>query len=82
MKMANFWEDYPVAWFLRLKMQFLTRKITLDETKFAHVIQTLDLKQTKEIKAILTKPPKETSYETLKKALIQAFERNQLEKDT
>ena len=63
-------------------MQFHTRKITADETKFAYVAQTLDRKQTKEIKAILRDPPKGTSYETIKKALIQTFDSTQLEKDT
>ena len=42
LKIANFWEEDPETWFLRLEMQFLTRKITSDETKFAHVVQTLD----------------------------------------
>ena len=82
LKIANFWEDDPHTWFLRLEMQFLTRKITLDETKFAHVIQTLDRRQTKEIKAILRNPPKGTSYPAIKAALIQVFDKTQLQKDT
>ena len=82
LKIANFWEDDPHTWFLRLEMQFLTRKITADETKFAHVIQTLDRRQTKEIKSILKNPPKGTSYPEVKAALIQAFDKTQLQKDT
>ena len=38
LKIANFWEEDPETWFLRLELQFLTRKITSDETKFAHVV--------------------------------------------
>ena len=82
LKIANFWEDDPETWFLRLEIQFLTRKITNDESKFAHVVQSLNRRQTKEIKAILRNPLKGTSYAEAKKALIQAFERTQLDKDT
>ena len=82
LKIANFWEEDPETWFLRLEMQFLTRKISADETKFAHVVQSLDRKQTKEIKSILRNPPKGTSYPEVKRALIQAFEKTQLTKDT
>ena len=82
LKIANFWEDDPETWFMRLEMQFLTRKITNDESKFAHVVQTLDRKQTKEVKAIIRSPPKGAAYTTIKTALIRTFARTQLDKDT
>ena len=82
LKIANFWSEDVEAWFLRLETQFHTRRITADETKFSHVIQSLDRAQTMEIKHILKNPPKGTSYEAVKAALIEAFEITQLEKDT
>ena len=45
------------------------------------MIQTLDKRQTKEIKSILKNPPRGASYPAVKKALIQTFEKTQLEKD-
>ena len=82
LKIAGFWEDDPETWFMRLELQFATRKITSDDSKFAHVVQALDKAQTKEVKALMRDPPKGTSYIAVKKALIQAFETTQLEKDT
>ena len=80
LKIAIFWEDDPDTWFMRLEMQFLTRKITSDKTKFAHVIQTLNRALMKEVKSILRDLPKGTSYPEVKKALIQAFTKTQLER--
>ena len=82
LKIANFWAEDVEAWFLRLEHQFHTRRITSDETMFSHVIQSLDRTQTMEIKHILKNPPKGTSYQAVKAALIEAFEITQLEKDT
>ena len=81
LKIAGFWEDDPETWFMRGEMQFMTRKITSDESKFAHIVQALDKNQTKEVKSLMRDPPKGASYNAIKKALIQAFETTQLEKD-
>ena len=67
LKIAGFWEDDPETWFLCLERQFHTRKITSDETKFSHVVQALAKAQTKEIRSVLRNPPKDASYETIKK---------------
>ena len=46
MKLPPFWPDKAVLWFAHAEAQFLLRNITLDKTKFAHVMTMLDSKTT------------------------------------
>ena len=62
--------------------QFLVRGIKEDSTKFAHVVQALGFAQHKEVRALIRSPPKDASYTAQKKALVSAFVRTQLDKNT
>ena len=66
----------------RADNQFRIRGIKEDATKFSHAVQALSYSQHKEVKALIRNPPTGTSYPELKKALIAAFGRTQLDKDT
>ena len=81
-KLPSFWTENPEAWFLRAESQFNTKGIKQDETKYDHIIQSLDWAQTKEILHIMKKPPNSGKYELVRAALIKAFAKSQLEKDT
>ena len=81
-KLSNFWTEDPESWFNRADNQFLVRGIKEDATKFAYVVQALDFAQHKEVRALIRNPPKGASYPALKKALVSAFGKTQLDKDT
>ena len=81
-KLSDFWSEDPEAWFDRADNQFRIRGIKEDATKFSHAVQALSYSQHKEVKALIRNPPTGTSYPELKSALIAAFGRTQLDKDT
>ena len=60
----------------------MVRGIKEDATKFAYVVQALDFAQHKEVRALIRNPPKSASYPALKKALVSAFSKSQLDRDT
>ena len=81
-KLSDFWSEDPEAWFDRADNQFYTRGIKEDATKFSHCVQALSYAQHKEVRALIRNPPKGTSYTALKEALVAAFGKTQLDKDT
>ena len=81
-KLCDFWSEAPESWFDRADNQFRVRGIKEDATKFSHAVQALSYTQHKEVKALIRNPPKGTSYPALKAALISAFGKTQLDKDT
>ena len=81
-KICDFWTEDPESWFDRADNQFRIRGIKEDETKFSHCVQALNYSQHKEVKALIRDPPKGGSYPALKKALVAAFGKTQLDRDT
>ena len=81
-KICDFWTEDPQSWFDRADNQFRIRGIKEDETKFSHCVQALNYSQHKEVKALIRDPPKGGSYPALKKALVAAFGKTQLDRDT
>ena len=81
-KICDFWTEDPQSWFDRADNQFRIRGIKEDETKFSHCVQALNYSQHKEVKALIRDPPKGESYPALKKALVAAFGKTQLDRDT
>ena len=83
-KAPPFWTTNASAWFLRLEATFATHTppITNDLTKFHHVVQLLDSDTSRRVQAVVERPPDTQKYNTLKAALLKAFESTQLQKDT
>ncbi|XP_071634241.1 uncharacterized protein [Temnothorax longispinosus] len=77
LKVPPFWTDEPELWFAQLEGQFTLGSITQDSTKYAYVLSHIETKQAKEIKDLITKPPEENKYESIKKALIQRLSTSQ-----
>lgn len=69
-KVPPFWPDEPALWFAQLEAQFALAQITTDSTKFYHTISNLEYKYINEVKDIVTKPPTENKFESLKRELI------------
>ena len=82
LKLPEFWTDKPEVWFARVESQFGTKQITVDKTKFDYVVSSLDNTTAGEVEAILTAPPDNNKYDSLKAALLAAFGKTQAQKDS
>ena len=82
-KLPPFWTTRPEVWFRQVETQFATRipAITVDLTKFNHVVAALDNITAGEVEAIILSPPADGKYDALKAALINAFGKTQASKD-
>ena len=72
-KLPTFWTAGPEAWFAQTEAQFALRKITQDETKYYHVVAALDNSTATRALSILTNPPDDNKYNTLKTFLLSAY---------
>ena len=64
-KLPPFWPDKAVLWFAQAEAQFLLRSITVDQTKFAHVMTMLDSKTAEYAMDIIRAPPENDAYGAL-----------------
>ena len=88
-KAPQSWSTNTNAWFILLEASFSTRPppppppatITQDLAKFHHVIQLLDSTTSRRVQAVLENPPPSEKYETLKSAILNAYEATQFQKD-
>ena len=81
LKLPPFWRDEPTIWFEQIEASFTTKGITTDQTKRDYVVAALDNETAREVKQAITKPPATGKYDSLKSALINAFDRSQEQKD-
>ena len=65
-----------------VESQFGTKGITVDKTQFDYVVSSLDNTTAGEVEAILTAPPDNNKYDSLKAALLAAFGKTQAQKDS
>ena len=82
-KLPPFWTDKPEVWFAQVEAQFATRQppITADDTKYNHIISSLDNSMASEVSALIVTPPPADKYDSLKKVLIKAFGKTEAQKD-
>eukprot|EP00057_Strongylocentrotus_purpuratus_P026011 XP_011680485.1 PREDICTED: uncharacterized protein LOC105445964 [Strongylocentrotus purpuratus] len=71
LKLPPFWPGYPALWFAQVEAQFLTRAITRQETKFAHVISSLQPDVAQEVRDFIIAPSAMDRYDKLKSELIK-----------
>lgn len=70
-KVPPFYPKDPALWFAQIEGQFHMSGITSDVTKFYHVSTQLEHRYAVEVKDIITNPPAERKYDTLKRELIK-----------
>lgn len=72
-KIAPFWSNKPELWFIMLESQFQIHRVTSDVSKYHAVISRMDQDHLTIIEDLVTKPPTNGKYETIKKALLTRF---------
>ncbi|XP_078495551.1 uncharacterized protein LOC144751064 [Ciona intestinalis] len=73
-KLPAFWCSQPRVWFLQAEAQFQLKRITIDETKFYHVVSALDQDTACRLMDLLEEPPVRNKYEAIKRRLLEAFD--------
>lgn len=72
-KFPPFWKSDPELWFMQIEAQFQIAKVTTDETKFFHVVGSVDSQVLTQVADLVKTPPPKDKYATLRKRLIEQF---------
>lgn len=70
-KLPPFWRTNPELWFLQVESVFSINRISMDSTKYNHVVSSLDPDTVTEVADILRAPPETDKYEALKTACLR-----------
>ena len=73
-KVPTFWSHQARLWFIRLEAEFAAARITTQEARYSHVVRNLTEEAAVEVKDLLETPPAANQYNSLKEALIKAFQ--------
>ena len=73
-KLPDFWQHDPGPWFLHIEAQFHLRGITVDETKYYHVVAALDSTTTRRLMGFLRDPPANGKYAAIKEQLLRLYQ--------
>lgn len=79
-KLPGFWCSGSAAWFFQAEAQFALRGITVDDTKYYHVVSALDASTAMRAASVLQDPPADAKYQALKDFLLGAFEPTEAER--
>lgn len=72
-KPPQFFKDEPDLYFIQMEAQFRNAHITNENTKFDHVIASLDPQYLQLVSDLIRNPPTENRYSELKQRLVKEF---------
>jgi len=72
-KLPSFWLQDPHFWFSQAEAQFNISGITVEQTRFQHVLRSLDSSTANQVLSKIKTPRAGQEYSDLKAALIKAF---------
>ncbi|XP_055622471.1 uncharacterized protein LOC129766043 [Toxorhynchites rutilus septentrionalis] len=72
-KLPEFWKSDPEMWLAQAGAQFDLANITKDETKFYHIVAKVDQSVISHIADLVSTPPAQDKYKTVKELLIARF---------
>jgi hypothetical protein len=70
-RLPPFWAEQPAVWFAQAEAQFSLAGISSEKTKFFHVISQLDHGCAAELEDIITSPPDQSPYTSVKAELVR-----------
>ena len=73
LKLPTFWTSQPEVWFAQAEAQFNLRGITAEDTKYFYVLAALDQQTATRLLDLISRPPVDNKYKTLKDRLISTF---------
>ena len=73
-KLPQLWETNAAAWFVITEAQFSNAHITVDTTKYTYVISSLSNELAGKIIHVITNPPTNDKYVSLKNAICKLLE--------
>ncbi|KAL3967676.1 trace amine associated receptor [Sarotherodon galilaeus] len=73
LKLPDFWLHDPPSWFVHVEAQFALRGISADDTKYHHVVASLDPLATRRAMTLLRDPPAQGKYAALKELLLRRY---------
>ncbi|CAI5666193.1 unnamed protein product [Oreochromis niloticus] len=73
LKLPDFWLHDPPSWFVHVEAQFALRGISADDTKYHHVVASLDPLATRHAMTLLRDPPAQGKYAALKELLLRRY---------
>ena len=73
-KLPTFWNNDPRSWFVQVDAQFALRQITQDDTKYWHVVASLDKETASCCSPIIARTPDANKYQYLREQLIKRFD--------
>lgn len=79
-KLPNFYPKNAELWFFQAEAEFDIQKITVDRTKYSHVVKMLDQDTARRMATFMKNPPAENKYEALKARLLDTFSLSDIEK--
>ena len=79
-KLPEFWEFAPTAWFVQIEAQFMIHGVTDDSTRYAFVVAALGRSTTTRTISFISAPPAHGKYEALKAYLLETFELSESER--
>lgn len=79
-KLPEFWQHDPEPWFQHIEAQFRLRGITVDDTRYYHVVAALDAQTTRRAMCVLRDPPADGKYAAIKALLLRLYQLSDAER--